>query len=99
MRSPFVIPVYPALDSFPRLRKVYELMLPYAFFLEASEEAFDDSVLFRGVRRDKLLAEAIETAGLAETFALKYEPVVAPYDRSFCGLQSQRSKSSQTGRL
>ncbi len=54
--GPFVvIPVNPFGNYSPRFFKGTEIVLSYAFFLEASEESLDNSILFGCVRRYELL--------------------------------------------
>lgn len=52
-----VVPLDPPTDRSPRLREADEVALPDALLLQAAEEALDDPVLLRRVRRDELLAE------------------------------------------
>jgi hypothetical protein len=55
--------------------------LPDALLLQAAEEALDDSVLLRRVRRDELLAEPLVAACRPEAPALEDQPVVGADDR------------------
>ncbi len=52
-------PIDPLADRAPGFLKTGEIVLPNAFFLQAPKEAFYDAVLFRRVRRDKLLCQSI----------------------------------------
>jgi hypothetical protein len=52
MRAAGVVPREPAPEPLLGLSKIVKLMVPDAFLFETPEEPFDDTVLFRGVRRD-----------------------------------------------
>ena len=58
-------------------------MLPHAFLLQASEQAFDQPILFGCVWRHKLLLQSVVATRGAEAPTLENEPVVAADDR--CG--------------
>jgi len=66
-----VVPVDPPADGLPQIFEAPESLLPDTLFLQASEEALHQAVLFRGVGRDELLRDAVVLAGGSEAPALE----------------------------
>lgn len=68
--GPFLVVVLdPVADGLSRFREGAEVVLPYALFLQAAEEALNDAVLLRGVGGDELLGEAVVAEGRSEPAA------------------------------
>src|SRR5215469_16175015 len=74
-----IIPFNPLGNGGTGLGKAGEVVLPDTLLLQAAKEAFDDAVLFRGIRSNKLLAQAVITAGGAKAPALKNQPVITSH--------------------
>src|SRR5262249_28682381 len=98
MRPAGVVPREPAPEPLLSLSKIVKLMLPHAFLFETPEEAFDDPILLRRVRRDEFLGQPVVATGGSEPAALKDESIVAPHNRHRA-LGPQRAKAVQAGRL
>ena len=96
MRTAGVIPIDPLADRAPGFLKTAEIVLPNAFLLQAPKKAFYDAVLFRCVRRDKLLCQFIVPAGLSETSALEHKTVIAADDRHG-SVRTQRAETFDAG--
>lgn len=96
MRTAGIIPVDPLGDRAPCFLKTGEIVLPDTFFLQAPKEAFNDTVLFRRVRRDKLLCKFIITACFTEASALEHQAVITADNRhSF--VRAQRAETFDAG--
>src|SRR5262245_40509877 len=81
MRPPVVVPPDPPPHRAAGLHEAREAVLPHALLLQASEEALDDPVLLRRVRRDEFLAQPIVATCRAEAPALEDQAVVATHHR------------------
>src|SRR6516164_6058348 len=93
MRPELVVPVNPVGHCGPRLGEACEVVLPGALFLEAPEEALNDSVLLGSVRSDELLGETVVFARGAKALALENESIVGAND----GRCAARAKRPEAG--
>src|SRR5262249_60070761 len=80
VRTPLVVPADPSPHGAARLHEARKSMLPDALLFQAAEEALYDPVLFWGVGRDELLAEAVVPARRPKPPTLKDESVVRSHD-------------------
>ena len=86
-----IIPADPLGARAPCFLKTGEIVLPDAFFLQTPKEAFNNTVLFRRVRRDKRLCRFIVTACFTEKSALEHKAVITTDNRhSFVQALSER---------
>ena len=95
MRPPTVVPLDPTVHGFSSMVKIAEVVLPGTLFLEATEKAFDQSVLLGRIGRYELLRQAIGAAGPTEPFALEDQAVITADDRAILG-DTKRAESLET---
>jgi hypothetical protein len=71
MRTFGVVPLNPLSNGGASLGEVAKVIQPDALLFEAAEEAFDEAVLRRRIRRDEFLTQLIVAAGGANAPTLK----------------------------
>jgi hypothetical protein len=98
MRTLGVIPFDPLGDGSTSLGKAGEVVLPNTLLFQAAKEAFDNAVLFRGIRSDKLRAQLVIAAGGAKPPALENQPVITSHHRGRT-VRPQRTEARQAGFL
>jgi hypothetical protein len=81
------------LSRFLKRQKVFQ---PHAFFFQAPEKPLDHAVLFRRIRRNEFLRQAVIPAEIPESFTLKHKSVIAS-DYGFVLLAPGGSKPVDTG--
>ena len=96
MRPPFVVPGDPGTDHSRRLGKTLEGVLPHTLLFQAAKKTLNQTILFGCVRRNVLLVEPIEGAGIAESSALEDEAIVTPNDGRVPA-RANGSEALQTG--
>jgi len=97
MWPPVVVPLHPVTNDPPRLVERREDMLPDALLFETPKEPLDDPVLFRRIRRDEFLLQAVVPTGLPESATLENQAVVAAQDRGTDG--AERPEALEAGRF
>src|SRR5271165_440277 len=96
--SSAVVPLNPLSNGGTRRGEGAEVMLPDTLLFETAEEAFDETVLFRGVGGDELLTQAVIAASGTKTPALKDQAIVATHHWGGT-FRTQSAETSQAGLL
>jgi hypothetical protein len=98
MRALLIVPAHPCMNSLPGFLEAAKSRLPDALLFETPKEPFNEPILLRRVRGNKLLRQTIISTGLAKAAALKNQPVVTPKNRrSTTGTQG--AEAGEAGRL
>ena len=75
-----------------------KLVLSHALFFETAKEAFNQPVLLRGIRRNKVLRQAVDATGSSKPLALENQSVVTAQNR--CGPNgTQCAEASKASRF
>ena len=97
MRPLMVVPLHPLSNNPPRLVERWEDMLTDALLFETPKEPHNDPVLFRRIRRDEFLLQAVISTGLPESATLEDQAVAAAQDRRADG--AERPEPGEAGRF
>ena len=93
-----VVPAHPSCDRLPSILISFEVVLPYTFLFETPKKAFNETILFRRIRRDQFLLESIVSTRLGKPPTLKDQTIIAAEYRGRSP-RTQGTKANETGRF
>ena len=94
MRTFGVVPMDPCGNALLGFYERVELVLPHTLLLQRAKPALDQPILFRCIRRNKLLRQPIKPAGIVKPPTLKDQAIVTAND-GHLAVRSERSKAGQ----